>query len=69
MVTWEFGVQLHPSRFFFFFKSSYIPRRSNEVQSGHMLSSYYSSQELVRATGQTTYPSASHTCLSRITTC
>jgi hypothetical protein len=55
--------------FFFFFKSSYIPWRSNEVQSGHMLSSYYSSQELVRATGQTTYPSASHTCLSRITTC
>jgi len=55
--------------FFFFFKSSSILRRSNEVQSGHMLSNYYSSQELVHATGQTTYPSTSHTCLIRITTC
>lgn len=38
--------------FYFYFKSSYIPRRSNEVQSGHILSNYYSSQKLVRATGQ-----------------
>jgi hypothetical protein len=34
---------------FFLFKSSSIPRRSNEVQGDHMLSNYYSSQKLVHS--------------------